>query len=169
MGLWTTRNGLQIRQVLYGRSNAFLIGNGQDFLLVDTGRRNKLERLEQKFKDYGVTPANLSALILTHGHFDRAENAAVIQENYHTKVVIHRCEAGYLEHGDSPLPRGTNKVTRRLSERFVPVLQSHFRYQPVKADIVIEDRYDLDIHGFRAYLIHTPGHSPGSVSVIVDD
>ncbi|MBP1668661.1 MAG: Zn-dependent hydrolase, partial [Bacteroidetes bacterium] len=42
-------------------------------------------------------------------------------------------------------------------------------YDPCKADLVIEERFDLNDLGFNAYILHTPGHTPGSISLIVDD
>jgi len=41
------------------------------------------------------------------------------------------------------------------------------RYRGCSADLLVHDRYDFD--GINAYLIHTPGHSAGSMSLIIDN
>jgi hydroxyacylglutathione hydrolase len=43
------------------------------------------------------------------------------------------------------------------------------RYPPCNYDIAIDERYDLSEYGFNAYIIHTPGHTEGSLSVIIDN
>ena len=36
-------------------------------------------------------------------------------------------------------------------------------------DIVMEDRFDLSEYGIAGQVIHTPGHSQGSVSIVLDN
>lgn len=43
------------------------------------------------------------------------------------------------------------------------------KYKPAVVDIEVEDKYDLSSFGFNAYIIHTPGHTYGSMSIIVDN
>jgi len=38
-----------------------------------------------------------------------------------------------------------------------------------KADILIEDSFSLKDYGIEGKIIHTPGHSPGTVSIILGD
>jgi glyoxylase-like metal-dependent hydrolase (beta-lactamase superfamily II) len=44
-----------------------------------------------------------------------------------------------------------------------------FAFAPVEPDIVIKDDVRLDSRGFSAAVVHTPGHSEGSISVLFDD
>jgi hydroxyacylglutathione hydrolase len=48
-------------------------------------------------------------------------------------------------------------------------LQPLFAYQPVQPDILVNERMTLNEFGFNAFVIHTPGHSFGSISVIIDN
>jgi hydroxyacylglutathione hydrolase len=43
------------------------------------------------------------------------------------------------------------------------------RYAPAAADYLVEDRRDLTFLGFNAFILSTPGHTAGSMSVIVDN
>jgi glyoxylase-like metal-dependent hydrolase (beta-lactamase superfamily II) len=47
--------------------------------------------------------------------------------------------------------------------------QIMFRYAPVRPDITVAERFELAPFGFNAYILHTPGHTKGSLSIIVDD
>lgn len=166
MRSFSTQHGHQITRLMGGRSNVFLISNGERFLLVDTswkhawhGLREKLDRLET---------GRLVALILTHTHFDHAENAARIKERYGVKVFAHRTEVPYLSRGENVLPAGTTWLTRPLMALLGPRLSPYFKYPPLQPDIIVGEEYDLRPLGFEAAILHTPGHTSGSISVIVD-
>jgi glyoxylase-like metal-dependent hydrolase (beta-lactamase superfamily II) len=66
------------------------------------------------------------------------------------------------------MPRGTNPFSRGVSD-FVNLFSGRIQYEPCPVDLSVEGRLDLGGLGFGAYLLPTPGHTDGSVSVIVDD
>jgi len=165
--MWVTKNGYEIHQLLKGRSNSFLVIKGKKALLVDTGRKSKRRILVRRLDKFnGIT---ITALILTHSHFDHAENAAYLKERYHLPIIIHKEEAQFLKQGENPSIRGAFFITRLLTSLWESKIKSHFRYEPVEYDFLVEERFDLDNFGFNGYLLHTPGHSSGSMSLIVDN
>lgn len=168
MKKWITKDGIIIYQVLSGRSNSFLVSSNNKFFLIDTGRASSWKKLSKNLDDI-IGENQLSCLILTHTHFDHAENAAKLKEKYECKIVVHESEAGYLKKGDSPLPKGTNILTRFLINFIGKRIQIRYKYNPVHPDHAIDEKIDLNKFGFPAYIIHTPGHSPGSISIIIDD
>ena len=48
-------------------------------------------------------------------------------------------------------------------------MESHYSYEPVDPDIFIDENYSLNNLGFNVDIIHTPGHSNGSISVVIDN
>jgi glyoxylase-like metal-dependent hydrolase (beta-lactamase superfamily II) len=168
MKKWIKSHGLIIYQVLSGRSNSFLVSSNDKFFLIDTGRASSWKKLSKNLDDI-LGENQLSCLILTHTHFDHCENATKIKEKYNCKVIVHECEANYLKNGESPLPKGTNILTRFLINFIGKRIQSRYKYDPVHLDIAIDEKFDLNKFGFQAYIIPTPGHSPGSISIIIDD
>lgn len=169
MKSWVTKSGQKIFQILGGRSNSFLLSNGHRYLLIDTGRKNKWKKLKSRFDEFEVNENAISALILTHAHFDHVENANDIKMNYRANLIIHKSEAEFIKNGSNPLIKGTNLITEFITELIGAWAVQHFKYNPVDADIVIADNYDLRDLGFNAYIIHTPGHSIGSISIIIDN
>jgi hydroxyacylglutathione hydrolase len=163
----TTKSGYRVAQVLGGRSNVFLLSHGGKNILVDTGRRKDRATLLERLQDLRVDP--LDALVLTHTHFDHAENAAFLQKKYDAKVLVHESEAGFLKDGKSPLPAGTLLPTKVLTALFACRMEPGLAYVPCCPDVLVEDGLDLTDFGPNARLIHTPGHSRGSISLIVDD
>lgn len=166
MKKWVTSSGYTIYQVLTGRSNVFLITNGIDNFLIDTSTKRNYKILNKNLKDLNCN--SLSLLILTHAHFDHASNASLIKENYNPKIIAHSNDEKFLETGNAPLPQGTHPFTKFFVNLFGEKLVPLVKYDAVKSDIMINDEYDLNDYGLNAYIIHTPGHTLGSISVIVD-
>jgi hydroxyacylglutathione hydrolase len=149
-----------------GWSNVYLITSGGHHILADTGPSLMSELLLRRISDYGIIRPD--ALVLTHTHFDHTGSAAVLKEKYHMPVIVHRSEAEYLESGLSPLPRGSIAFTAFLYRLGAKRVENRFRVKPVVPDILLDDSMELGSFGIAASIIHTPGHSRGSCSIIVD-
>lgn len=169
MKTWTTSNGTVINRVLFGRCNSFLVSSGGNHVLVDNGQSNRLKALKKHLTRLGVTAENLNLMILTHTHFDHAENSAEITREYRPVVMVHEVEAKYLASGDSPLPDGTMWFSKLIMNGIGRKIQHRFRYAPVKPGITVNNTYDLGGHGIQGYVLPTPGHTYGSISVVVDN
>lgn len=168
MKKWITKDGEVVYQVLSGRSNSFLVSSHDKFILVDTGRKNSWKKLNKNLDEI-LGENKLSALILTHTHYDHVENAAKIKEKYGAKIMVQKNENEFLETGTSPLPRGTNVLTKFLINNIAQKTSYQSNFTPVDFDIKIDQKYDLKPWGFNAYILPTPGHSSGSMSVIIDN
>src|SRR6056297_3084387 len=127
MKTWTTSNGTVINRVLFGRCNSFLVSSGVNHVLIDNGQSNRLKALKKNLPSLGVTAENLNLMILTHTHFDHAENSAEMVREYRPVLLVHEDEAEYLATGNSPLPDGTSwfsrllidSIGRKLHHRFI--------------------------------------------------
>jgi hydroxyacylglutathione hydrolase len=150
-----------------GRSNVFILTDGQKTILIDTSVSGLWNSLIKKLEKLGIN--KIDYLILTHAHFDHAANANKIKEKYNASVIIQQEEAGYLANGDNILPYGTTIFTKLIVNVFGKRFFSRFKYEPCQPDILINSYYNLRELGFNAYLIHTPGHTAGSMSLIIDD
>lgn len=172
MKQWITLKGTSIYQVTGGRSNAFLISGPSNctkkYFLVDTGIGWAWNRLVNNLNHFNLSSGSLS-LILTHTHFDHAANAAKIKEKYQTKVIVHQNEADYLQSGKNTEVYGTILFTRVLVGLFGRFVLPRVKYAPASCDIQVDEKYLIHESGYQIYTLHTPGHSTGSMSVIVDD
>jgi len=54
MKSWSTQNNCKITQVLSGRTNAYLVINNDNIILVDTGKKSALKRLSQNLKKLNI-------------------------------------------------------------------------------------------------------------------
>lgn len=164
MERWLTPGGCKVYPITKGRSNTYLVFDGDNSILVDTSHRGALKGLTDKLDDL-LDGKKLSWMVLTHSHYDHAENAALVKEQYNSQVIAHKSELYDLKQGFSPLPVGTNLITRIVSN-LGGKISSFSHYEPVEPDITVDDAYQVTP---RTYLIHTPGHTEGSMSLIVDN
>ncbi|NOZ45425.1 MAG: MBL fold metallo-hydrolase [Chlorobi bacterium] len=166
---WLIDKNIQIHQVYSGFYNSFLVCVNNNCVLIDTGREAGYKRLYQNIIKKINTSSQLKALILTHTHFDHCENAFRLKKDFGVKVIVSTFEANYLSSGYCPLPKGTNKISDFLSGFGHRILKNYFSYQPVKADILISGKQNLNKLGFpELEIFPTPGHTKGSISVIVN-
>jgi glyoxylase-like metal-dependent hydrolase (beta-lactamase superfamily II) len=167
MRYWNTPGGYKITRIIFGRSNVFLLTNGEKNILIDTSHKYMWKRLEKKLKYFKVDI--IDYLILTHTHYDHAENSRKIKEKYNARIIVHKNEASCLTNGENILPNGTNAVTKLIIRLFGKQLLSKVSYEPCKYDYLVDNVFDLKDFGFNAYIMHTPGHTNGSMSIIIDD
>ena len=166
---WVTKQGSRVTEAIGGRCSCFLVSRGGGCLLVDSGRTNAWDRLRAALDEHAPTHGRPSLLVLTHTHFDHAENAARLKSELGLRIAVHCAEAVFLEAGDSPLPEGSVVPTRVLMALARGWAQRHYRYAPAMADVVVDGVHDLAGLGFEgAVLVPTPGHSSGSMCLVVD-
>jgi len=163
---WETKNELEVIRILSGRSKVFLVSNGKTSLLVDTSAPRLWNKLESELDNLGLT---VDLLILTHPHFDHAGNAHRVKEKYRPLVIAHKEETLKLASGTGGIPAGTNFITRSLVNLVSRRKSELGTFASCPVDVVVQSKLDLVPYGLKAYCIHTPGHTAGSMSVIVDN
>lgn len=167
MKSWITKNGVQVIPVLYGRSNVFLIVSGNVNILVDTSISLLQKSLIRKLKQLKVT--KIDYLVLTHTHFDHAGNANLIKEKFNAKVVVQQSERVNIESGTNRLPVARNRFLNHILKNNASLFNKEAAYKPSLADISFEEEFRFPESDVKGYLLHTPGHSLGSTSFIIDN
>ncbi|NJK93883.1 MAG: hypothetical protein HC905_02195 [Bacteroidales bacterium] len=56
-----------------------------------------------------------------------------------------------------------------MTSLFADMFFAHAHYEPCKAHILVDSVLDLNVTGFKAQIISTPGHTKGCMSVIIND
>jgi glyoxylase-like metal-dependent hydrolase (beta-lactamase superfamily II) len=167
---WHTANGYKIYQILDGSANAFVVQFDTNFIMIDTGRKNKWKELQAKLTQIGVNKNNFKALILTHSHYDHVENASKIKNKYGTKIIINKLECEDLKRGRNSKIGFPKIKNSKFKEHFELFINRFFKYKPVKPDILTEEAYDLNPLGFKNFwIMRTPGHTPGSMCLVIDN
>jgi glyoxylase-like metal-dependent hydrolase (beta-lactamase superfamily II) len=137
--------------------NAFLVA-GKEACLIDAGVAGSAGPILALVREAGREPGEVSLLILTHSHPDHAGGALAIQRATGCFIAAHGAETAWIEDPDL-----------QARERPVPGF-STLVGGAVKVDRLLDDGDRIGIGGDRHLtVIHTPGHSPGSISLFLGD
>ncbi len=143
-------------------SNAFLI-TGEKAILVDSGGPNDVPRILTFLQQHGITEGKLALILLTHGHWDHAGGAAELRAKTKAPIAIHRGDVELVRQGSNGTPKPTC-LMGYLIRAFV-----NRGYPPFEPDILIDEEIDLTPFGVAGRIVFTPGHTPGSISVLTGD
>jgi len=128
-------------------SNVYLLETEKP-ILIDTGTGVHNNDTIEKLKQYKVIE-KLEKIILTHNHADHSGGAAGLSKELGVDVYAHEQDSKALVDGDGA-------ITGALM----------FGFSQEKLDIkLIRDGDAIDCGDTELLVIHTPGHSPGSVSL----
>lgn len=126
----------------------------EELILIDTGAGDSVDRIVSNIKGLGYKPDRLSTIILTHCHIDHVGGAGEFRKRYNAKVVIHEKDSLAVEKGDKRLT-GASWYGVDL--------------KPLTVDVrLIKDEEWLRFKDKGLLCIHTPGHTPGSISVFIE-
>jgi hydroxyacylglutathione hydrolase len=158
---------IKIHTVNLGFDQCYLI-QGDGIIMIDGGEPGKIEKFKKSLKKLEIKPEEIKLIILTHGHWDHIGSAKDIQKLTGTKIVMHENEKEWLEKSLIILPPGATtwgQIFNKIMSLFVPLI----KVPPANVDIVLnEENFSLTEFGIPGYIEYTPGHSSGSVSIILD-
>jgi len=161
--------GYRITRVLFANVSGFLAWNEKTCILIDTGHTSTVHKLEKVLERIGKTPRDIRLIILTHTHFDHAGGAAEIKKLTGAPLAVHSAEASFLEKGRTPFPRGTRWKAKALYYLGNTLARRMASYPALKPDILVDEMLDLAPFGIEGRIIHTPGHTAGSLSILFPD
>ncbi|MHA1679463.1 MAG: MBL fold metallo-hydrolase [Promethearchaeota archaeon] len=125
--------------------------------LIDAGTTNSMAIL-RNMGDLPVKKVEIAHLILTHAHFDHAGAAHQFKKKFPT-MIIHAHEQ------DVPAIQG-----RPGTDGITAASWYGATYRPVRVDDALEGTSGkLILGGSELMFHHTPGHTPGSISITIED
>ncbi len=139
----------KIHALMVGRlqTNCYIVQSGVEVMIVDPG--DEPERILRFIKDINVTPTRILA---THTHFDHVLGVDEVRTATKAPFLIHSDDLQMLQSMQSRV--------RQLMGFGVP--------PPPKVDGYVKDGDFLKVGDETIHVIHTPGHSPGSISLSGD-
>jgi len=134
---------------------AYLI-YGKQICLVDSGIASAKEKIFDYMQKTGLDPKEISWLVQTHSHADHIGLSAEIKKISGCRVAAHGAEKAWIE-----------DIELQYRERPTATFRSYVQ-NSVGVDVVVRDGETLDLGGgLTLEVIHTPGHSNGSVSYLL--
>lgn len=147
-----------------GFVNCYLVKNHKGFFLIDTGIAGGEPQLFETLKQAGCKPENLQLVILTHGDFDHIGNVVAVKEKFGAKIAMHKEDAFIAKSGDMFINRQKRNAIIKL---FAPLFMKFGESKRFVPDIFLKDGDDLRPYGLDAKVISIPGHSKGSIAILL--
>jgi hydroxyacylglutathione hydrolase len=146
--LITRGNDMLIHQLAVGpiQTNCYIIADEDNSAaVIDPG--GDVDRILAAAGDMGV---NIGYVINTHGHFDHMAGNADLIAATGAKLLIHAADAPLLAAGGGADMFGI------------------FDIASPPADTLLQDGDAIDVGATRIRVMHTPGHTPGGISLYVE-
>ena len=129
--------------------NSYFI-DGPKRILIDPGHRAMFDHVEKGLKDLGLAVADIDLIICTHGHPDHLE-AVQMFKGSNTLFTLHEIEWQWIDTVGRPMGAALG-----------------IDIDAIKPDFFLQEG-DLSLADIEMQVIHTPGHSPGSVCLYWSD
>jgi len=149
-----------------GPVNCYLLKTEKGFVLVDTGWTNRRKQLEDELARAGCTTENLHLIFLTHGDFDHIGNCRYISQKYNAPVAMSAHDLGMAKDGDMFFNRKAGGRFMRWIARLLFRLKKEDTFTP---DLLLEEDFSLSDYGIDGNVVHLPGHSLGSMGILLKD
>ena len=145
-----------VHQVKGVNGNVYIVVNGKELTIVDTGLPRSAKKILNYIQELGYQQSNISTIILTHFHLDHVGSALQLKNDTKAKVAVHKDEADYVSGKKRP---------PKLGNLFYRAVSSLIKASPVQPDIILNDNDKIG----NLKVIHTPGHTPGSISLLDEE
>jgi glyoxylase-like metal-dependent hydrolase (beta-lactamase superfamily II) len=153
----------RVLPVNLGHYNIYFVRTEDGYILVDTGMAVTRKALDKAFAQVGIDPQEVKLIVVTHAHLDHVGAIAYAQQRTRARVLCHDYAAAYLRAGESS-PVVAQKWLGKLMNAIMPS-----RFESIEPDVVFTDEFDLSDYAIAGKVIHSPGHSQGSLTIVLEN
>ncbi|NVB38357.1 MBL fold metallo-hydrolase [Pseudenhygromyxa sp. WMMC2535] len=156
---------LEIHTIRRSHNNAHLVRQGEHQILVDAGLPAAATEIEAELRALDIDPAQLDAIVITHGHADHGGGAKYLHDTYGVPIIAGAGDEAMLASGQNGQLCPTDAIARhRLDE------DASATFSPTTADLWIDAPTPLEAHaGIPGWIVPVPGHTPGSLILVLGE
>ncbi len=158
---------VNIHPILLGIDHCYII-QGEKVIMIDGRDPKQIKGFMKAIERLSLKPEDIKLIVLTHGHWDHIGSAKEIKDVTGGKLALHQREKDWLEKSLKPLPSGVTAwghIFVKIMAIFMPLVH----IPATNVDIALGDgEFPLTEYGIPGKIVYTPGHSIGSVSVLLE-
>lgn len=127
-------------------SNCYVVGgeSGEGIVIDPGADTNRILKAVEELK------VDIKLIVATHGHVDHVNALEKVKKATNAKFAIHRDDVQTLSQGGS----------------FLSLLLPISISSPPQPEILLQDGDNVEVIGLSFRVLHTPGHSPGGISLL---
>ncbi|WP_284645959.1 MBL fold metallo-hydrolase [Paenibacillus silviterrae] len=143
--------------------NAYLLRGPDGCVLVDAGIPASEQKIGRALAKERLTFKDIKLIIITHAHVDHAGSAARLRELTGAPILAHEDDAKHYNREEEM----TFCPTGRFARLFFKTGFIRQPYEGFTPDLLVSGKQPVDLQrfGVPGTATHTPGHTPGSISV----
>lgn len=154
-----------VHRIRVHETNCYLLRGDGSTLLIDPGPSGAANTAIARAAEVSIGPDGVRLILVTHGHLDHYGAAKEIKDWCGAPVAAHHSAPAFSQDRRNALPPA--QTLRGSLVRWLYLLLSPVaRFEPLEADILLDDGADLSAYGVDARVVGIPGHSPCSLAVV---
>jgi hydroxyacylglutathione hydrolase len=137
-------------------------------IMIDGGPPGKKTDFIEAMKRISLEPGSIKLIVITDGHPDHIGSTKAIKELTNAKIAMHQLAKNCLKAGEwKKMHTSGGSIINKIFSRVIS--WSSGEISPTEVELVIEDSgLSLNEYGISGRIIYTPGHTMGSLSVLLD-
>lgn len=134
------------------KASTHIIDTGDGLIMLDSGYQHSLYLVLQNMHTLGLDPMNIKYIVHTHGHIDHCGATRALVEMTGAKTFLGAPDRDYVN--------GKNDLS------WAKEIGLHMEF--FEADVLLHDGDTIKLGNTEIKAVATPGHTPGTMSLLFD-
>ncbi len=151
----------RVERIKCGNVNCYIVSENENSVLIDTCKSDSFDKILHICKPY-----NIRLILLTHGHFDHAQNAAALSKALNAPIAMHSADVELIADNRSQTLGFAGLPGKLVLNASLKSFETE-KIPPFTPTVFLDEGDTLNEYGINAKILHLPGHTEGSIAVDV--
>lgn len=148
-----------------GTVNAYLLVDGEELLLIDTGVPGSADKILAAVRGLGRDPSAIRRIVATHLHADHTGSLASLRKRTGASTYAHPQDAQAIRQGRSLRPVQPSDTWLGRILYLVLQIMPNPDVEPAAVEHEVGEGDRLELSEGTLEVLHTPGHSAGQIAL----
>lgn len=159
---------MNVHTLFLAIANVHIVTTDKGILVVDAGMPHTASLIVRRIRALGYSPQDVRLILVTHGHIDHAGSAVKLKRLTGAPIAMHRGDMPLVATPGLKIPPGRNAMMNSIGKA-VSAFGWAVPLETFVPDVCVQDGQGLGDFDLAARVVHTPGHTDGSISLLFED